>query len=256
MTIAQNKINKSANFRFKQFEIQQDLCAMKVGTDGVLLGAWTKVEENDYILDVGCGTGLISLILAQKDNSIRIKAIDIDDGAVQQSKINVSNSCFHRQIEVYFIDFGLMHGKENFSVIVSNPPYFINSMKASGEQRTRARHSDTLSVKTLLHKSFELLKKGGRLSLIYPIDIKPQLIEISKDIGFEIKRITNVYPTNNSENPKRFMIELIKLGNVQNKERIEDGSNLSEDSLVIETQRHKYSEEYKELTKDYYLKFM
>lgn len=243
-------------FNFKQFCIQQDLCAMKVGTDGVLLGAWTLVGNNEKILDVGCGTGLISLMLAQKNLTAIIEAIDIDSGAVQQALINVANSKFKSQINIKQKNFDeYKNCRSLYDLIVSNPPFFVNSLKNPDEQRNIARHADALSMQMLLTNSHDLLVDGGRLSVIYPSNLKEQFLDIalSRNFNFYISRLTNVKPLPN-KSPKRMLIELTKC---DEHSRIKQSENfqMREECLVIEEGRHIYTDEYKILTKDYYLKF-
>ena len=160
-------------FQFKQFTVWHDKCAMKVGTDGVLLGAWTSVENTRSILDVGCGTGLISLMLAQRCQAI-IDALDIDPAACMQARENADRSPFGQRLQVIHRPFAdcvtEFAGIRQYDCIVSNPPYFINSLKCPDKQRNQARHTDTLSLDELISGSKQLLSPGGRLCLILPFD--------------------------------------------------------------------------------------
>lgn len=232
-------------FQFKQFTVYHDRCAMKVGTDGVLLGAWTNVEDSYTALDVGSGSGLITLMLAQRSKQLKIKAIDIDKSAFEQSSINAIRSPFREQIECKHTSLQDMANSDThlFDSIVANPPYFNQSLKSPDSKRSMARHTDTLPIEDLINYSSKLLNSNGRLSIIYPHDDKDLLIALGRSHGLYVSRITNVSPTVGSQ-PKRVLLELSG----------KDSCILSEDDLVIETRRHEYSPEFTELVKDFYLK--
>lgn len=228
-------------FRFKEFTVYHDRCAMKVGTDGVLLGAWTNVSEANAVLDIGCGSGLISLMIAQRNPKASIDAIDIDEGAFLQTAINIENSPFLSQIKSFdnsLQDYELTCTRK-YDLIVSNPPFFNQSLKSPQGNRTTARHTDSLSVQELLLISSKLLAEGGHLSLIYPIDYKPFFLEQQV---LHITRLTNVYPTPTSS-AKRILIELSNIA----------VDNFSEDDLIIEKERHLYSDDFVKLVRDFYL---
>lgn len=230
-------------FKFKQFTIHHDLCAMKVGTDGVLLGAWTDTTEAKKALDIGTGTGLIALMLVQRNKNLHIDAIDIDKNAIIQAKENIRQSPFSSQVNT--IESSLQDFKQyerQYDLIVSNPPFFKQSLKSPHEGRTLARHTDSLSSEELLAISSALLTDKGKLSLIYPFEHKEILLSSSIKYGLYPSRITNVYPTPTSL-PKRVLIEY---------SRIE--IPLTETDLVIEKERHVYSDEFTELTRTFYLK--
>jgi tRNA1Val (adenine37-N6)-methyltransferase len=231
-------------FQFKRFNIQQDKCAMKVGTDGVLLGAWVSTESCNAILDVGTGTGLIALMLAQRSQA-RIDAIDIDGDAVGQASQNISSSVFAGRIQVYHIPFEEYAAKVRctYDLIVSNPPYFADSLKSPDTKKNLARHTDTLPLSLLLSGSKPLLTLAGRIALILPCQRENELKEIVRENKLNIVRKTEVMPLPDAS-PKRLLIEL--------------SANLStpclSDTLVIEESRHQYTAGYIKLTKDFYLK--
>lgn len=231
-------------FKFKKFTVYQDKCAMKVGTDGVLLGSWTDVSEATNILDIGMGTGLISLMLAQRCcNRVSIDAIDIDEDAFLQTQQNIKISpfdniiCKHTSLQDY-----VSMAEKRYDIIVSNPPYFSLSLRSPDKQRTLARHTDSLDMKDLFLCSLKLLREKGKLSIVYPYDEKNNLINLAQKLGFYVSRITNAYPTPQSL-PKRILLEFSLI-----KEDIE------ETNLVIEKERHVYSAEFEALAKDFYLK--
>lgn len=217
---------------------------MKVGTDGVLLGIWTDTENAHSALDIGTGSGLIALMLAQRNSRLSIHAIDIDIDAIKQTKENILRSPFSAQItsEQISLDEFAKNTDIKYDLIVSNPPFFDKSLKSPNRQRTLARHTDSLPIEELIKKASKLLSDNGRLSIIYPYDYKENLISLAKENNLFISRITNVYPTPNSS-PKRILIEL-----ANNK------ADLEEDNLIIEKERHIYSNEFSALAKDFYLK--
>lgn len=229
------------SFSFKQFTVNHDLCAMKVGTDGVLLGAWVNCFQASFILDIGTGSGLIALMLAQRSNA-SIHAIDIDTDACKQANINVLQSPFKDRIQIFHSSLQDFFPSDKYDLIVSNPPYFINSLKSPDEQRSKARHSDTLPFSSLMKQSSRMLKKDGILSLILPYDSLPIANEEAYRYRLIPKRRTYIKPTPLLP-PKRVLCEY-------------GFSNqpLKENELTIEIARHQYSHDYIALTKDFYLK--
>lgn len=231
-------------FKFKQFTVFHDRCGMKVGTDGVLLGAWTDIYNSEKALDIGTGSGLIALIMAQRSNKLSIHAIDIDSNAIEQAKENIKLSPFTSQINC--VNSSLqelqIHSDKKYDIIVSNPPFFIQSLKSPKPERTTARHTDTLSAEELIKISSTLLNTGGKISVIYPFDYKDNLYNIAKESNLFVTRSTIIYPTPTSL-PKRILMEI---------SNIEMPSKESE--LIIEKERHIYSDEFTGLVKDFYLK--
>jgi len=231
-------------FSFKQFTVYHDRCAMKVGIDGVLLGVWTSVKNTNRILDIGTGTGLIALILAQRSDSF-IDAIDIDKDSVLQASENVKNSPWDNRIKVQEISL------QNFAVstilrydlIISNPPYFINSLKSPSEDRSNARHTNSLSHEELINNAKFLLAPLGKICIILPVSEALICKNFALNKGLFCTREVMVIPKPNAI-PKRILMEF-KLQSFQ--------KEVSE--LVIESnERHHYSEEFTLLAKDFYLK--
>ena len=229
-------------FSFKQFTVYHDRCAMKVGTDGVLLGAWTDLSHSHRILDIGTGTGLIALMMAQRSPEAQITAIDLDAEAVSQARDNIQHSPWKDRIEALLQDVCTYSIDKKFDTIVSNPPYFIDSLKCPDNQRNTARHTDTLDARRLLEKAAELLTSDGRFSLILPADQTDDLFRMAEALGLYPSRWTKVI-TRPGLPPKRSLIEFQK--KVQ---------PIQTSELVIELERHVYSEEYIALTREYYLK--
>lgn len=231
-------------FSFKKFTVYHDKCAMKVGTDGVLLGAWTKIREAKTALDIGTGTGLISLMLAQRSEGLSsIDAIDIDEGAILQTVENVERTSFenvktvHSSLQEYVIGCD-----KRYDLIVSNPPYFSSSLHSPNGQRTLARHTDSLPMAEFMNASARLLSANGYLSLVFPYTEKDLLIELAQDAGLFVSRITNVYPMPHLQ-AKRVLLEFSMI-----KQYVEVAD------LIIEKERHIYTNDFSELVRDFYLK--
>ncbi|MCB9263119.1 MAG: methyltransferase [Flavobacteriales bacterium] len=228
-------------FRFKQFKINQTHSAMKIGTDGVLLGAWATHRNPKHILDIGTGTGLIALMLAQRFSHAKIAAVEIDKTAFCEAKENFKNSNFADRILIKHTDIQHYNTESMFDLIVSNPPFFEHSLPAGSTERTTARH-ETLSLQELLFYAKKLLNPNGNFCLIFPANRQKELIEKAENIGLFFEKIVHVRGRKTSE-VKRI---LVCLGLTP--------SHTLTDELTIETARHEYTEEYIELTKDFYLK--
>lgn len=233
-----------AAFTFKRFAVEQDRCAMKVGTDGVLLGAWAQVPENAHILDIGTGTGLVALMLAQRYPNATITAVEIAPEAARQAAENVENSPFSERIKVLCADARTLSDDEKFDCIVCNPPYFDETLKSPDSARATARHNDLLTPQDLLRTSAKLLKTNGSLQLILPTATAKRVVDLAKARTFALERATHIFPTPQSTE-KRTLLHFCR-GN---------RSEFVENSLVIELERHSYSDAYKRLTHDFYLKF-
>ena len=233
-------------FQFKQFTVYHDRCAMKVGTDAVLIGAWTEVEDQCVILDIGTGTGIISLMLAQRCNG-RIMAVDIDEGAVEQAQLNVGRSPWADRIEVKQADICVMAHDEKqqqyFDVIVSNPPYFQEEVKCPEGKRNMARHTDTLSFSGLLEAVAALLNDGGRFSVVLPADVSSDFITLAVRFGLNLYRQLWIH-TKEGKKPKRVLMAF-------GKEKVEH-TEIAHLNMVNKNGRK--SEEYQLLVNDFYLK--
>ncbi len=231
-------------FRFKQFTIHHDQCAMKVGTDGVLLGAWANVSDQDHVLDIGTGTGIIAIMLAQRTKAI-VDAIEIDKNAFEQAKKNIFATPWTQQINVQHIS--LQDYTSNTSIkythIISNPPFFDCSLHPDDNTRSMARHTNSLPHEELLQCSKQLLTENGKISLILPYTEACILIAQAIIYGLFCTRKTMVRTS--PENPiKRILFELSP-----------QYISCQNDELSIRKTPNQFSEKYKELTKDYYLKF-
>ena len=219
---------------------------MKVGTDGVLLGAWTDASKAERILDIGTGTGLIALVLAQKNNLAQIDAIEIDPEAFNEAVLNCQQSSWNDRIKPELCSFQEFLERTNlkYDLVVSNPPFFTNGVKAPVENRAHARHSDSLPLVFLISGAAGLLNENGRISLVLPIESLPEVEQLATLNQLFISRLCKVKP--NPIKPEfRILIELTN-----------SESAIQESELMIEYKKHHdYTPEYKELTKDFYLKF-
>ena len=214
---------------------------MKVGTDGCLLGGWFDCSESRNILDIGCGSGLIAIMAAQRCNA-QVTGIEIDNDAAMQAAENVKNSPWSERIGIVSCDFLRYNNDTQFDTIVCNPPYFVNSLKCDKSSRTLARHSDSLSSNDFFAKCAEISSPDARISIIIPNDIANEWQSAAKDNGFGTKRITYI-KTTPTKVPKRVLIEFMR------------GESIAvENTLVFENGRGEYSEEVKNLLRDFYLK--
>lgn len=230
-------------FQFKKFTVWHDRCAMKVGTDGVLLGAWADTQEVGRMLDVGTGTGLIALMAAQRSTA-SIDAIDIDEAACLQAVENVRNSPFAGRISVLPTSLAAYRRATvaRYDLIVSNPPYFTDSLKCPDTQRALARHTDSLPLHELVRDCQALLTGNGRLALILPYDQKDHLLKCCVEERLFVSKETAVIPLPGAR-PKRYLVEL---------SRIPVAIPVTT-SLTIEIERHRYTSEFIHLVKPFYL---
>ena len=192
-------------FRFKQFTIEQQLCAMKVGTDGVLLGAWAN--GGPRVLDVGTGTGVIALMMAQRYPDGQVTALDIDEGAVRQAKLNVAHSPF--AVRVTVLQERVQEHEGQYDAVLSNPPFFIDSLAAPDAQRHMARHADTLSYAELMQAAWRLLREDGEMSVVVPFDYRRRMEDEATFVGFFPSRVCAV-KTVERKPARRFLLAFRK----------------------------------------------
>ena len=233
-------------FKFKRFTIHQDGCAMKVGTDGTLLGAWAHVPDNSRkvrILDIGTGTGLIAMMMAQRFTESQITGIDIDPEAVAQARMNVELSPFSSQISILQADVRTFQTEEAFDAIISNPPYFVDSLTCPDNQRTTARHAISLSYSELMKVAFRLLSPEGTFSVVLPTDCRSKMEAEAHLAGFFLSRFFMVKTTPKKE-AKRCLIEFTK----------RPVNEFVKEEGIIEIEPGKRSAWYQNLISDFYLK--
>lgn len=235
-------------FHFKQFEIHQDKTAMKVGTDGVLLGAWANVESSKMALDIGTGTGLIALMVAQRNAIVQINAVEIDEISYLQAKQNFKISSWNDRLQIFnasIQDFStnINHPNRQYDLIISNPPYFINSTKSATKSKNNVRHTDNLSFEDLIEAVNILLKKEGKFCVVLPY---------TEGLLFErLAGAKSLFCTKKTTVRGRDFKPAERL--LMQFERIEKA--VIETNLVIQNspKRHDYTPDYIELTKDFYL---
>lgn len=229
-------------FQFKQFTIHQDRTPMKVGTDGVLLGAWADIRNAIHILDIGTGTGLIALMSAQRNPLARIDALEIEPNACEQAAENIQNSPWSARVHIHPDSLQNYISPYRFDSIICNPPFFRQSTKTPEKGRTLARHDDTLPHTELIEHVSRLLQPEGNFSVILPSAEAIRLMEYAQKFSLYPQRITYVLP-NPGKPPKRYLIEFAFTLR-----------EYTENELIIEQSRHHYSPEYIRLTQAFYLK--
>lgn len=236
--------SKETVFRFKQFAISNNLSAMKIGTDGVLLGGWTGIPEGRCrVLDIGTGTGLVALMVAQRSRLATIVAVEVDMDAAVEAERNRLASPFADRIEIKHDDFVKWNPGTKFDLIVSNPPFFNESLKSPNVRRAKARHEMSLPLEVLLSKSYDMLAEDGILSMIYPCSRDDEVTYLATMPGLHIHRHCRVY-TIYGKPPQRTLWQFSK-----------NTDSYKSENLYIKTIDGKYSEEYMSLLKDFYIHF-
>jgi tRNA1Val (adenine37-N6)-methyltransferase len=235
----------SKPFKFKEFSVNQDQCAMKIGTDSVLLGAWTSVEKNPFsVLDIGAGTGVLSLMLAQRCSAQVIEALEIDDSAYEQCVDNFEQShwndrlfCYHASLEEFAEEID-----DQYDLIICNPPFYSEDYKTKNIERDLARFQDAMPFEHLMENVSSLLSEDGRFNVVIPFSEEKRFIRLAAQVALFPKQILHVRGHSSAE-IKRSLIEFSFVNQVV---------EISE--LIIEITRHQYTQDYICLTKDFYLK--
>ncbi len=249
MTLEHLPVNNiAAKFRFKAFSIFKADIGMPVSTDGVLLGAWARMFNEGVVLDIGTGTGLLSLMTAQRYPNVTIKAVDIEESAVRAAKFNFQYSNWSSRLSVH--EANINHYAEDarnqtaIDSIICNPPYFTSGEQAKDTGRATARHCDTLSHRDLLRSCEQLLKPNKPASFILPKVEGEQFIALAKELGWQVSRLCRVKSTDKKP-VSRLLIELTKTSSKIHTE---------EKDLTIHGSNQGYSEEFVTLTHAFYLK--
>jgi tRNA1Val (adenine37-N6)-methyltransferase len=229
-------------FQFKQFVVNQEDCAMKVGTDGVLLGAWFDFKENGSVLDIGTGTGLIALMAAQR-GADSVVAVEIDEKAARQATENVASSKWKDIVTVVHSDIACFSDDKRFDAVVCNPPFFRDSLRSPDSVRSQARHNDTLSYEKLAEMANYLLSDSGLFSLVLPYDMVDTFISVAAKNGLYLCKRTNVV-TRKGNLPKRVLLSLCKQVKV-----------CVTDELVMFDELNNETSEYISIVRDFYLKY-
>ncbi len=234
-------------FRFKSFNVRQANSAMKVGTDGVVLGAWARCEGVHRVLDVGAGTGLISLMIAQRNGSVTIDAVEIDSAAAAEAEYNFQQSPYGSRLTCYNTDFQSFArtSPRRYDLIVSNPPYFDGSYTSGDAQRTAARHTELLSFDDLIEGVLQLLEPcGGRFAAIFPYSQAAIFIAKAASYGLYCSELLNIY--GRVGRPQKRMAGVFSM---------ERGADIRTEDLVVMGDGGDYTEEFRALTRDFYVRF-
>ena len=235
-----------STFNFKQFSVQQDKCAMKIGTDSVLLGAWCPIDNNPFsVLDIGAGTGVLSLMLAQRSHAEQIDALEIDEDAYEQCVENFEASpwsdrlfCFHAGLDEF-----IEEPEDEYDIIISNPPFYSEDYKTDNSQRDLARFQDAMPFEELVEAADLLLSENGIFAVIIPYKEEESFIDLCTEVELFPVKVTRVKGSHTTPIVRSLLaFKRFEL------------STLTADELVIEINRHEYTDDYINLTKDFYLK--
>ncbi len=225
--------------------MQQDSCAMKIGTDGVLLGAWTPLDSNPQsILDIGSGTGILALMLAQRSDAPQIDALEIEPNAYEQCVDNFEASpwgdrlfCYHASLKIFMED-----PEDTYDLIISNPPFYQEDMPSGNRSRDKARQASALPFNELVKSVSSLIAPNGIFAVVIPFKEETDFVQLAKESGLFLQKVTRVKGMPKSA----FKRSLLAFSSQKVK--------VEEDELIIEEKRHKYTQAYIELTRDFYLK--
>ncbi|SDG89874.1 tRNA1(Val) (adenine(37)-N6)-methyltransferase [Winogradskyella thalassocola] len=235
----------SLPFKFKEFTVHQDRCAMKIGTDGVLLGAWTSVDKNPFsVLDIGAGTGVLALMIAQRSYAENIEALEIDADAYEQCSENFENSpwadrlfCYHASLLEFVEEI-----EDTYDLIICNPPFYTEDYKTDNDARDLARFNDAMPFDHLIYAVANLLSNDGVFTVVIPSKEEIKFTDLALKAGLHLNRSLHV-KGNPEADVKRSLLEYSF-----------HNSEIEHSELIIETARHQYTEDYINLTKDFYLK--
>ncbi len=230
---------KDGSFRFKQFAVQHDRCSMRVGTDGVLLGAWASCEAGHTILDVGTGSGLIALMMAQRNPQAHITAIDIDHESIVQASENFVASPWSERIEARERNF--TDETQTYDLIVSNPPFFEEDTPSATIQMNRAKHTTSLTFSQLISTAAQHLSASGRFSVIIPYSASTRFIGMAATSGLALARRCDIR-ANNRRPFKRSLLEFIRRA-----------TTTHHTTLTLYNETGQRTDEYTELTQSFYL---
>lgn len=231
-------------FRFKRFEVDQSGCAMKINTDGVLLGALAKHRHPGHILDIGTGTGVIALMLAQRFDTVKVDAVEIDDQAAQRAQSNFNRSPFAERLHVIQGSFQDMEVPCQYDLIVSNPPFYINALHNPNDRKKLARHTDLTFFHNLVDFSVQALRENGILQLILPSELAIEVADMAKSVGLVLVEEVRIKSYPNTE----YIRSIISL-------QKDTAETKTSTSLVLYEDKDLYTQSYKELLRDFFLAF-
>jgi tRNA1Val (adenine37-N6)-methyltransferase len=229
-------------FHFKQFSIDQTGCAMKVNTDGVLLSALVEADNPATILDIGTGTGVIALMLAQRFRDAAIEAVEIDEAAAKTATLNFNNSSFKNRLTVYsqsFTEFFKNHPRKKYDLIVSNPPFYINSLEASRKQMNLAKHADGDFFRSLILNISQHLTQVGQCWLILPLPTAGLVKALAAQHGLHLQKVVSIRSFTDSQ-PHR---EILVLSLSQ--------TDISYQAFIIYADLKVYTEAYRKRLREY-----
>lgn len=230
------------SFTFKQFHIEQDRCAMKVGTDSIVLGSWVPVMGAKRILDIGTGTGILALMLAQRTNqSVQIDAVELDADAVKQAEENINGSPWRERIRIIRHDIRTFQAPY-YDLIISNPPYFVHGQILPDASRQRARHTGELDQTALLQSAERLLAPLGKLALVLPVEQGEQLVALAGELGWHLQRRCLV-ETKRGKTPNLVLLLLSR-----------KPTEMVEERLCLRETDNRYSAEFIALADEFYLR--
>jgi tRNA1Val (adenine37-N6)-methyltransferase len=230
-------------FRFKQFSVDQSGCAMKINTDGVLLGTMASHHQPEKILDIGTGTGVIALMLAQRYSEAKVQAVEIDEQAAATATRNFNRSIFNERLTANHISIEDYHSNEKFDLIVSNPPFFVNDYKNAERKKEIARHASDVFFDNLVKKVAGLLSENGCFWFILPIKQADDLMQNSRNYKLFPQRIVKLH----SDVSKPAFRQVVCLGR-------EEKSVSTEEFIIYESEK-KYTKAYEYLLKDFFLAY-
>lgn len=238
---------RNAHFRFKQFTVRQDQCAMKVCTDACVLGAWADVQDADRILDIGAGTGLLSLMLAQRNTYAHIDAVEIDAEAFYQAGENVEQSPFHDRITLFHSAVQEFVSDHQYDAIITNPPFFQSDLLSPIEKKNIAHHAKSLDFDEILVAIDRLLKPDGKVNILFPVEEGARFTEKAEQAGWKLVRKMTLF---HQEDKKAFRVFLLF-------QRVEYAHNLNiePDLYIYEKDGTTHDPRFRDLLKAFYLKF-
>jgi tRNA1Val (adenine37-N6)-methyltransferase len=238
---------RNSFFQFKQFKVNQDKCAMKVCTDACVFGAWVSVEKAENILDIGTGTGLLSLMSAQRNKTSRIAAVELDAEACEQARENVKNSPFHNRIQVFHSAIQDFAVEEKFDCVISNPPFFQADLKSPDPKINLAHHAGSLSFNDLLQAAERLLRPTGNLNILLPVEEGFVFQDLAERSGWFMSRKLTLFHQNGKK-PFRALMRF-------NRDESAVTALVNTELCIYEEDGKTYHPEFKKLLQGYYLIF-